>query len=71
MKDINMTPKAWEAFYKNNPHAWLRAYKHFMYCNHECYCGNCPENRGMAGNGRLPCGQYHCMVDICRNYEEE
>ena len=66
MKDINMTPKAWEALWENDPHAWLRAYKHFMYCNREWDCSTCPENREMAGNGRLACGQYHCWVDMYR-----
>lgn len=66
MKDINMTPKAWEALLKNDPSGWLRAYKHFMFCNRVCDCEKCPENRGMEGNGRKACGQYHCWVDICR-----
>ena len=38
-------------------------YCKFMYNpDNEMNCGNCPENKDMDGNGRLPCGQYNCWV---------
>lgn len=38
-------------------------YKRFMYNpSNEGNCEECPENRDMGDNGRLPCGQYRCWV---------
>ena len=43
-------------------------YKKFMYDpSNEGNCEECPENRDMGDNGRLPCGQYRCWV-TCHCY---
>lgn len=42
----------------------IRKYKEFMYNEDNSHnCSKCPENNEMQGNGKLPCGQYHCWVD--------
>lgn len=60
-----MSPEAWEKLRKESSATWLRLYQKFMDTadnSHRCEC--CPENRKMEDGGRLPCGQYHCWVDI-------
>lgn len=60
-----MSPEAWEKLRKENPAAWLRLYREFMYAaNNSHHCEGCPENREMEDCGRLPCGQFNCWVNI-------
>lgn len=61
-KDVRLTVKEWKELKEKNPALWLEKYRHFMYKNSFCPCEECPENRDMDGNGRLPCGQYRCWV---------
>lgn len=63
----------WENLYRKDREEWLEKYKEFMYDNSNCgFCENCPENKGMEGNGQLPCGQFRCWVDIhCQSLEDK
>lgn len=44
----------------------VEAYKAFMYDKGNVHnCANCPENRmENRSNNQLPCGQYHCWVEL-------
>lgn len=42
----------------------IRNYKKFMAnIDNSHRCNNCPANEGKEGDV-LPCGQYHCWVDV-------
>ena len=59
MKDMEY----WSALYKRSPEKYKEELCEFLYTpENEGQCDECPENRDMAGNGQLPCGQYHCWV---------
>lgn len=43
----------------------VEAYKAFMYNMDNAHnCANCPENRMENRSNQLPCGQYHCWVEL-------
>lgn len=69
MKKMNV--REWEALRKVDPAGYFREYRDFMFSienSHECE--HCPENREMEDGGQLPCGQFHCWVDVSNEEEE-
>jgi hypothetical protein len=69
MKEMNF--REWEALRRADPSGYLRRYRAFMFAvvnSHDCE--HCPENREMEDGGHLPCGQFHCWVDVSNEEEE-
>lgn len=41
----------------------IKSYKEFMYNPNNAFnCENCPDNKDMGNNEKLPCGQWKCWV---------
>lgn len=65
MENGKMLTSKWEALRKTDPVGYLRKYREFMYSMGNSHdCENCPENREMDNGWQLPCGQFHCWVDV-------
>lgn len=58
---------------KKDNKLYKKQYCEFMYCrsNSHC-CDNCPANQDFDNwQGRFPCGQFKCWVDVHCDYLEK
>lgn len=56
-----MTPTEWEQLRAENPEEYVKLYGQFQADKRNINnCANCPNNRGIKGLDKKPCGQYRC-----------